>query len=306
MGLMQVGPRSTILAQGQGMYSDEAYNATPASGMFNAWTLNTSPTFTANTWTSWYEIVSSTPRDSCALALFVSGTWAFGSGSLKRGVYEIGFGAASSETTVIGPVNATGMGPLGSTAFLVLPIWVPKGTRVSIRFKSENAATPTTTVKMYQIAALGSHERDYLPTAWVSYGLSGTPTTGVSLDCSTSATGTWTEIGTASAYHRYLHPMVGTNSNALTLSYMRLQFGKGASSSDAASGYVDFGTGELNNRFQGTSTEYLYADGNYSTEKFPHALHMPTAPGEKFYMRLYGSTASTAHYTGSVLASIGG
>lgn len=188
---------------------------------------------TAHTWNSSpTQLVASTAFDSTLIHIRVtSGTSA--SGVRSDTLLELFVGASGAETSIVGPVSI-GHRPGGSN--LILPLLVPAGSRLSIKYKSARTSVAINTcIELY---GPPNADTSGLPTRWVSYGIvddaSNSRGTLVTAG-SSNAWGSWTALTTSTTYAHHLWlPMVdGGTAGTMTAMNYRSQFAI-ASTTDAA------------------------------------------------------------------------
>lgn len=91
---------------------------------------------TANTKTAWTQLTASTPADICWLEVFTSD---FGGSSNPMSIaFDIGVGASGSEHAVISNFAYSSTTNDGGKHHFALPLQIPAGSRVSIRFQTDN------------------------------------------------------------------------------------------------------------------------------------------------------------------------
>jgi hypothetical protein len=179
---------------------------------------------TAHTYNAtWTQLVASTPFDTVGLSLRLNTATAVSAGRSDT-LVVIGVGAAGSEQVVIGPVPI-GFKPVGTT--ISLPIFIPAGSRIAVRHKSQRTSLALT----YTLDLYGSPNQDMsgLPQKWVTYGLvdDTTNSRGTQVTAgNTNTWGAWTALTTNTTYaHDLWVPVIdgGTATGSTALSY-RSQF----------------------------------------------------------------------------------
>ncbi len=140
-------------------------------------------------------------------------------------VIEVMAGGAGSEYTIIGPVS---IGYSGGAGWTSLPIYVPAGTRLSMRMRS---ARTSTGLNFSFAIGYGGATRDGvgLPQRWVAYGLSDDASAnaqGTIVTPGNGAFGSWTAITTSTTYaHDLWVPVIdGGTQTTMTAINTRVQF----------------------------------------------------------------------------------
>ncbi len=255
------------------------------------------------------QIVASTAFDVSMISLRIN-TAVSATGARSSTVFDIMAGAASSEYVIAGPISVG----YRSTGFTVnLPIFIPAGTRISLRVRS----TRTSTTFNCQLEYAGEVNRDVsgLPQRWVAYGMSD--------DASANAQGTlvtpgasnvwgsWTSLTTSTTYaHELWLPMVdgGTTTTHSGRTY-RSQWAI-ASTTDAATMVTNStvweGPGWTSTTAEAIGDALVTAAGNYGLGYVPNGIiYAPRGPGAAVSVRVMNSGANDTNAVGcSVLAAL--
>lgn len=158
------------------------------------------------------QAVASTAYDVGMICLRSNAATAVSAG---RGDFllEIMLGASGSEYTIVGPLD---IGGRASGWGLQLPVFIPAGSRISMRMRCARTSTNATFTFDYY----GAPGRDFagLPQGWVAYGLVDDVSAnahGTLVTAGTSnAWGSWTSLTTSTTYaHELWMPMLGTGTN---------------------------------------------------------------------------------------------
>jgi hypothetical protein len=178
---------------------------------------------TANVLTGWVEVIASTPYDTSWL--HIRGvSW----GAVQEANLDIGIGAAGSEKVLIPDLLFWRSTSIVTTGYM-LPIAVPKGSRLSIRWRA-NTTGARLTFSMGLVGAGFPPSASFSRVrAWgnvTNYG------TTVDPGATINTLGAWTEINAFTGIHtRAL--CIGTgnagNSTRLAGEFVRVQVGVGAS-----------------------------------------------------------------------------
>lgn len=186
----------------------------------------------AHVWTTPTQLIASTPFDAHLLC-FRTTTATATAGTRSDTLVEVMIGGSGSETSLIGPVP---IGYRSTNTSIVLPVFVPAGSRISVRFKSNLTSKGFACI----VDLFGTPGQDHagLPTRWVSYGLvnDSSNSRGTIFTPGTSnAWGSWAAITTSTDYaHALWVPCIdgGTSAAMSALNY-RSQFAIGTTSEAA-------------------------------------------------------------------------
>lgn len=256
------------------------------------------------------ELIASTPADASSIWI----RWPANSVTATRtsSVFEIMAGGSGSEYSIIGPITF-GYSQQGSIA---LPIFIPAGTRLSIRVRS--ARTSTAFAFARHIGYGPSRDGVGLPQRWIAYGVTDDASAnaqGTTVAPGSAAWGSWTAITTSTTYaHDLWLPILGGGTTAAANALIaRLQVAA-ASTTDAATmatnatvwecGAQSWTTAEVfGDTANGTGTTSNYA---YGTMGGPYAIcYAPRAAGAALSARMYGSAAAAANQCAvSILAAL--
>lgn len=187
---------------------------------------------TAHVWTTPTQLIASTSFDTHAICFRTSSATAT-SNTRSDTLVEIMIGGSGAETSLIGPVS---MGHRSTNTTIMLPVFVPVGSRISVRFKS-NLTSKGFACFVDLFGSPGEHEGG-LPTRWVSYGLvnDASNSHGTAFTPGTSnAWGSWTAITTSTDYaHSLWVPQIdGYTAASMTALNYRSQFAIGTTSEAA-------------------------------------------------------------------------
>jgi hypothetical protein len=256
------------------------------------------------------QLIASTPAD--ASSIWIRWPATSSTGVRTSTVFDIMAGGAGSEFVIIGPVDI-GYSQVGAIS---LPIFIPAGTRLSIRVRS--ARISTAFAFQHHIGYGPSRDGVGLPQRWVAYGITDDGSAnaqGTIVAPGSAAWGSWTAITTSTTYaHDLWLPMLGggttTAANAIIA---RLQVAP-ASTTDAATmatngtlwecGAASWTTAEVfGDSATGTGATSSFS---YGQAAGPYALcYAPRAAGASLSARMYGSGAAAANqFAVSVLAAI--
>lgn len=183
----------------------------------------------ANTKSSWVEVVASTSEDCNGLQIVNSGA-TNAAGNSTGVLLDVGVGAAASEVVIVPDVL---MGSrLQVVVGLFLPVFIPKGSRVALRFQSDSAAlNPGFRVRFFTKRKSDLRFGRYL----ANYGADQATSFGVSIVSGAANSKTaWTEI-TAATTERMMGGVltVQTNGdNTMTANGWVVDVGAGASGSE--------------------------------------------------------------------------
>lgn len=165
------------------------------------------------------QLIASTAYDASSLMIQLRTTNVVAA-TRTSGVFEVMIGGAGSETSIIGPVT---FGYYNNQSSWNLPIFIPAGSRLSIRVRT--ARTSTALTWAYFIG-YGGMNRDSvgLPQRWVAYGMTDNASSdaqGTLVTPGNAVWGSWTSLTTSTDYaHDLWLPMIdgGTQTvhNAVT------------------------------------------------------------------------------------------
>lgn len=171
------------------------------------------------------QLVASTAFDATWVTLRI-GTNLSAATTRSSTVIELMAGAAASEFVIIGPVS---LGGRNNPMIISLPIYIPAGTRLSVRLRSARTSLATSITLDY-FGGEDKHEVGY-PQQWIAYGLTDDATanaqgTAVTPGAS-NAFGSWTAITTSTTYpHSLWVPVLDNRTQSLagTAGTLRSQF----------------------------------------------------------------------------------
>lgn len=202
-----------VAPQFQQYESTQSANATTTPG-----TTVSNPVGSANTKnTTWTQLIASTSFDTHLILVHLSGSDA-GSTNTST-LIDIGIGAAASESVLI-PDLLAGYCPSASAAggfprHIILPLYIPAGSRLSARSQSVRTAGST----RVWVELLGGPRN---PGWWcgeqvIAYGITAASSIGTNVtQGGSSAEGSWTAIGTTSQDHKAVCLMVqGSNTDTV-------------------------------------------------------------------------------------------
>jgi hypothetical protein len=187
---------------------------------------------TAHTWGTPTQLVASTPADTVGICYKVN-TSTSASGARADTLVELMIGGSGSETSLVGPIACAGRN--GGVVY-TLPLFIPAGSRISVRFKSNRVSTAFNS--WIDLAHGPNRDGVGLPQRWVSYGLVNDASNSrgtIITPGSSNAWGSWTSLTASTTYaHDLWVPIVdrGTSSSTTTTTY-RTQWAV-ASTTDAA------------------------------------------------------------------------
>ncbi len=258
------------------------------------------------------QLVASTAYD--AVWLTISNAAAIGAtGARTSTVFEIMSGGAGSETTIIGPV-ACGY-QIGQAAW-TFPIFIPAGTRLSIRVRS--ARTSAALTWRYMIGYGVNRDSVGLPQRWIAYGLSDDASAnaqGTLVDPGNAAWSAWSSLTTSTTYaHDLWLPIIdGGTQTTVTAVTARSRWAI-ASTTNAATmatnatvwhgPWTITGTSEtMGDGLFGGSTNAPRRVGGFGG---PNGIfYHPAAAGSAVSVSLRGSAAPSANSHGcSILAAL--
>ncbi len=141
---------------------------------------------TAHVKGAWAELIASTDQPGETILVFLDGPYG-GSASQVDALLDVGFGPAGAEQVVVSNLNS---GNWNSANQYVIPLRVPKGTRIALRHQS-NVGSKSVAFSVNVIAGVGES-----PQSWVTYGANTTNSQGVLLPAVTTAKvkTAWTEL----------------------------------------------------------------------------------------------------------------
>lgn len=191
------------------------------------------PNATAHTKGSWVEIIASTVADADFIQLLVSDTFAVNNNG--GALMDVGVGAASSEVVVAANVacgSYAGSNSFDGSPSNALPIRIPRGSRVAVRWQSVRASAGSAKVAMVLYRwppELGIQS----PTTLDTIGADTATTKGVSAGLTS---GTWVEMSAAAsqAYQGFSVGMMSNYAAAANSYNIRIEVGVGASGSERA------------------------------------------------------------------------
>lgn len=164
----------------------------------------------ANTKGSWTEIISSSTLEAFGVTILTYGS--AGTGSILNSLLDFAVGGAGSEQLLIenyfdcSHENIQAGGPMGT----FLPLFIPKGSRISCRHQSSTAS------RVVHVVVILHGGFDNPP--WKSYvraegiGVNTTSTIGTNVTAGNASWGSWTSIGsTLSRDIGAIYPQFGCN-----------------------------------------------------------------------------------------------
>lgn len=175
----------------------------------------------AHTKGAWIEVMASLPRDAYGIA--VCGGITGANGANRAALMDIGIGSAGSEN-VIFPNLQVGCVIAAQSRRPVIPLFLPRGSRVAVRVQS---ATASATGPVY-IQFLYTPMFPYVPRKWVSYGTDTSASTGFRIPSTawgSGAFGTWTSVAVTNTRHNCLIATVDLNTTGISGYRVRLQYG---------------------------------------------------------------------------------
>lgn len=202
---------------------------------FNAWSQGGTSTFPTSGQVSFTtsataynnatpsQMIASTSWDACQFAFRFSANNA--TATRTSTVVEIMAGSAGNEYSIIGPVS---IGYRGGVGMVVLPIYIPQGTRLSIRVRS--ARTSTAFTFFWNIGYIPNRDMvGMLPSRWIAYGMNDDASAnaqGTIVVPGNASWGSWTSLTTSTTYaHDLWMPMVdGGTATVLTALQRRTQW----------------------------------------------------------------------------------
>ncbi len=178
------------------------------------------------------ELIASTAYDASSLFIGMRTSVAVAAGR-SSAVFEIMAGAAGSEYTIIGPVS---FGYHGVATSWNLPIFIPAGTRLSIRVRC--ARTSLALTWAYHIGYGVSRDAVGLPQRWIAYGLSDDASAnaqGTIVAPGNAVWGSWTSVAASTTYaHDLWLPMIDGGTQTAMSAYNTRTRWAIASTTDAA------------------------------------------------------------------------
>lgn len=259
------------------------------------------------------EIVASTTYDVGMIHLR-SGSSISTTATRTDTVVELMAGAASSEQTIVGPIP---WGGRQTGTRLLLPIFIPAGTRLSIRVRSRRQSVALLwTLDTYPA---GNRDNVGYPQKWVAYGLVDDASTAargtIVVPGSSNAWGSWTQVVASTTHaHDLWLPMVdaGVMGNGTTTAInTRSQFAI-ASTTDAATMATN-GTVWDQGGLRTSTTEQVWCDLQSSTAAAPTGLglagqgllYQPTASAATVAVRaMCSGTPDANSFSASILAAL--
>lgn len=270
-------------------------------------TTTVAPAATIGVYTSTpVQLVSSTAYDVSMIRLTAVASTA-NSGLRGDLVADLMIGSAGSETSIAGGLI---FGGLGAYSSYTLPIYIPAGSRLSLRTA---AGVASRSGRTFTLDYWGSPNRDYagLPSRWIAYGVtisSGNGAYGTPFTPGNSNTwGSWTTLGQSTYAHDLWLPMLGVyTATAITAQTYRSQF--------AIAGTTDAATMVTNTT---GAVEGPVLTGNTSEALGPYTATFPTKRGiedmiyaprsDSAYMSVRGMASGTADSNalgGAILAAV--
>ena len=246
-----------------------ADNPTPA-------TVSVSPSATANTKGAWVELFAATSAPADIIQINANGTSL--SGSAGGALADIGIGAASSEVVVV-PNVSIGNRINSSALPLFLPVSIPQGSRVAIRWQSNRASASASPVEA-TLLRFPASSGIRVPTKLEDLNAD----TATSVGTASSTSNTWIQV-TASAPNAYQGFIVtpGSNDSVFTgIPQEVIDIGVGASGAERACG------GQL--LWLGASSE-TYGLGTVMGV-FPSFYALPCPKGARVAFRWRGSSVA--------------
>lgn len=139
---------------------------------------------TANTKSGWSQLIASTTAD--AGFLYISTGLIRDSATNTAALLDVGIGAAGSETVIVPNLSIGGSTELNH----LVPVKVPAGSRVAVRYQCAAARNLPVTVATYS-----SPSYSKTPTALAAIGVDTSTSTGTAI----TTVGTWTELTASTA-----------------------------------------------------------------------------------------------------------
>lgn len=179
------------------------------------------------------ELIASTAYDASSLMIQLRTTNVVAA-TRTSGVFEVMIGAGGSETTLIGPVT---FGYYNNQSYWTLPIFIPAGSRLSIRVRTARTSTPLTWA---YFIGYGGHNRDGvgLPQRWIAYGMvddTSANAQGTIVTPGNAVWGSWTSLTTSTTYaHDLWLPMLDGGSQTVHSAVVARTRWAIASTTDAA------------------------------------------------------------------------
>jgi hypothetical protein len=233
-------------------------NRSTSAGWTNDGT-HTTPA-TAHTWGTPTQLIASTPWD--ASWLHIKPTTAVSvSGARSDSLLQVFVGGSGAEQSIIGPVL---WGGRTATSSLLLPIFIPAGSRISWAVKS--ARTSLALQCTLELYGSPNQHTSGLPSRWVAYGLgndSASASWGTAVTAGNAAWGSWTSLTTSTTCaHDLWLPMADIGTAVVTANTdYRTQWAL-ASTTDAAT-EVTNGTVWEGPHFRESSTEQYQSLNTY-------------------------------------------
>lgn len=255
------------------------------------------------------QIVASTAFDVTQISLRIN-TAVGTTGTRTSTVFEVMAGAASSEYVIAGPFSVG----YRATGFVVtLPIFIPAGTRLSLRVRS--AQTSKTFNCQLEYSGEVGRDASGLPQRWVAYGLNDDASAnaqGTIVAAGASLTwGSWTSLTTSTTYaHDLWLPMVdGGTITAHSGRTYRSQWAI-ASTTDAATMVTNStvweGPGWTVSTGESLTDALVSAAGFYGLGYVPNGIiYAPRASGAAVSVRVMNSGTNDTNGVGcSILAAL--
>lgn len=228
---------------------------------------------TFNTKGPWTEVIASSPADAHLLTFAVKSDDV--ASSIQRWLFDIGIGAAGSESVLIGDILTDTSGSPYYIRSLQFPIFVPSGSRVAVRFaKSGNPGTnPRVFVGLWCAPALPV----WAATRGTTYGANPATTAGTPV-IGGDPYGSWTEL--AASTSRPARALVISGISAVPGGWA-VQFGVGPAGSEVAvtPDIVGYSRGDVSVQWMQMISPYL-------------PLSAPIPAGSRLVARLAAPVAS--------------
>lgn len=239
---------------------------------------------TAHTKGAWVELFSSTTGDADLLCIQLSYTVS-ANGQASAVMFDVGVGAASSEVIIVNNVasGAFGLDPLldnNSGRRIVLPVRIPRGSRVAVRLQSERTS-PSNFQFCAQLLAWPKQFGIATPRTLDTIGATTASTSGVSLGA-TSNTGVQVTASAPSTYQGFVVCFFNKTSVMNGASGTRVDIGVGAAGSER---WVESGQ-----TFREEGVEQIRA-GIWGLEPVLHPIHCPV--GSRIAARGRGNQQGT-------------
>lgn len=159
------------------------------------------------------ELIASTAADASSLMIQLR-TTNVAAATRTSGVFEVMIGAGGSETPIIGPIT---FGYYNNQSTWNLPIFIPAGSRLSIRVRTTRTSIPLTWA--YFIGYGMNRDSTGLPQRWIAYGMVDNGTSnaqGTDVTPGNAVWGSWTSLTTSTTHpHDLWLPMIDGGSQTV-------------------------------------------------------------------------------------------